>query len=66
MKRVGILSFLLFFFCKYFFPVVYMKYHPLRDSSKIKKYAFRNRCCGDQFFLSAMLLFSHKLKLIVL
>ena len=45
-------------------------YHPLRDSSKIKKYAFHNRCCGDHHIIMSidlnadapvLIVFSHKL-----
>ena len=47
-------------------------HHPLRDSSKIKKYAFHNRFCGDhhiyhvllismQMLLQVLTVFSHKL-----
>ena len=45
-------------------------HHPLRDSSKIKKYAFCNRCCGDHHIIMSidlnadapvLIVFSHKL-----
>ena len=29
-------------------------HHPLRDSSKIKKYAFCNRCCGDHHIIMSI------------
>ena len=44
-------------------------HHPLRDSSKIKKYAFRNRCCADHHIIISidlnadapvLIVFSHK------
>ena len=29
-------------------------HHPLWDSSKIEKYAFRNRCCGDHHVIMSV------------
>ena len=50
---------------KFYFVGIKFGYfhHPLWDSSKIKKYAFHNRCCGDHHIYHVCLLISMQMLL---